>query len=476
MGESSGSIYHNPPSRCSTAYNGSAGYINDSSAASIDLSRDTFDDLQLPAPTKTATPIRPALGSRLLSTLSNAQPAAAALSRKGSILHSRAKSLAGFVPRLNTSTATTTTTPDRSQPQQKPHPVFGDLFNGDSAPVRLGITPSSPTKEESEFIMEYKPIFTERPGGGPRRRSTAQTHLSPPSTATKSGGWFSRKPTLPTPPTPTTRPQDEILAIEINASLFPNGPADSLSPHAFNELLLNATHLLQRMQAAYKEKVDYISTIQPEIDAQKEEVEEAETRSRHLKLQLEDISRQAADQNQALQEMAIQLAEEKMKVSEAQEAARSTVKLVRRTTDQSTDGDDEDTPRRRKRGSPGRQSGSQASDSGFESDAEYAESVMSAGAETPLSPPTMTITPAYDGRDWAINTSKSRPALSRQSSRSVVSGTTAYSSNTKRLGSEGAAWATVESLRGENQGLQRQMEEMQKTLQGCIDFVGNVKS
>ncbi|KAK5121928.1 hypothetical protein LTR85_004500 [Meristemomyces frigidus] len=468
MGDSNGSIYHNIPSRYSTAYNGSEGYIDDSSTASIDLARDGFDDIQLPAPTKAATPIRPALGSRLLSTFSNAQPAAAALSRKGSILHSRAKSLAGFVPKLNTSTATIT--PGRPHPQQKPHPVFGDLFNGESAPVRLGIPPSSPTKEESEFIMEYKPTFTERPSGGPRRRSTAQSHVSQPSTASKSGGWFSRKSTLPTPPTPSPRPQDEILAIDINTSLFPDGPADSLSPHAFNELFLNATNLLQRMQAAYKEKVDYISTIQPEIDAQKEEVEEAKTRSRHLKLQLEDLSRQAADQNQTMQEMAMQLAEEKMKVHEAQESARSTVKLVRRPTDQSTDGDDEETPRRRKRGS----AGSQASDSGFESDAEYAESVISGGAEMPLSPPTMTVTPAYDGHDWAVNATKIRPAVSWQSSKSAGSGTTAYSS--KRLGSEGAAWATVESLRGENQSLRRQMEEMQRTLQGCIDFVGTVKS
>lgn len=461
MGDNNGSIYHNTSSR-STSYNGSEGYIDDNSTASFDLARDGYD-IQLPAPTKAATPLRPALGSRLLSSLSNAQPAAAALSRKGSLLHSRAKSLAGFA-KLGSSTANAS--PSRPQAQQKSHPVFGDLFNGDSAPVRLGVTPSSPLKEESEFIMEYKPTFTERPAGGPRRRSSAQHHVSQPTTASKSGSWFARKPTLPTPSASTPRAQDEFMTMDINSSLFPNGPVDQMSPHAFNELLLNATDLLQRMQTAYKEKVRYISTIQPEIEAQKEEVEEAETRSRHLKLQLEDLSRQAADQTHTMQEMAIQLAEEKMKVHDAQESARSTVKLVRRNTD-STDGEAEDTPRRWKRGS----AGSQASDSGFESDAEYAESVMSAGTgEAPLSPPRMVVTPAYDGHDWAANTTKAPPAIHRQNSRSAA----AYSH--KRMGSESAAWATVESLRGENHGLRTQVAEMQRTIQDCIDLVGTVRS
>lgn len=450
----------------STAYNGSGGHIDDGSVQSVDLARDGHDDIQLPAPTRAATPTRPALGSRLLSTFASAQPTASALGRKGSLLHARAKSLAGFGPKqLNT---TIESSPLKPQPAQT-NRLFGDIFSGESAPIRL-VPPISPTKEkeESEFVMEYKPAFTERPTrpeGGPRRRSTAQNQSSSAVNTPTRGGWFSRKSTT-TLPTTTSRKQDDILAIDINSSLFPNGPADELSPHAFNELLLNATALLQRMQTAYKEKVDYIASIQPEIDAQKEEVEEAETRSRHLKMQLEDMSHKAKEQDEVMQEMALQLAQEKMNVQEARELARNSVKLVRR----STDGEDEETPRRRKR-----VSGGSASDSGFESDLEYAESA--GGAETPLSPPLMTVTPAYDGQDWALNANKSRggerTGLSRQTTRSGSS-STAFTG--KRLGSEGAAWATVESLRGENKDLRKQMEQMQMTLQGCIDFVGTVKA
>ncbi|KAK3111112.1 hypothetical protein LTR53_013963 [Teratosphaeriaceae sp. CCFEE 6253] len=439
----------------STAYNGSQGQISNRTFTPVDLDQDGYD-LQLPAPIKAAPPTRPALGARLLSTFSSAQPAAVALTRKGSVFHSRAKSLAGFVPKL---TASPETAPEATQPR---HSIFGrDLFSGESAPIRLG-PPQSPVKEETEFIMEYRPTFTDRPGGGPPRRSTVQTsvHHASTTTATAKTGWFGRKSIAPT--TAPTRLQDDILATDITGSLFPNGPADPLSPHAFNDLLMNATSLLQRMQAAYKEKADRLATVQPDIDAQREEVEEAETRAAHLKLQLEDMSHKAQEQNEVTREMALQLAEERMKVMEAREAAaRNSVKLVRRSMDAD---DDDESPRRWKRGSA-----DNASDSGFESDAEYAESIASGGCETP---PVMTLTPAYDGREWAPMAGKDRQVLSRRSPLSS-SGTVAYSAQV--VGSERAAWATAEQLRSENVALRRQMEEMQVSLQGCIDLVGGAR-
>ncbi|TKA28964.1 hypothetical protein B0A50_03376 [Salinomyces thailandicus] len=448
--------------RSPTAYNGSEGFIDDRSLASLDyLARDEVEGVAVPEPTKAAA--RPALGSRWLSTLSNnAQPAAAALSRKGSVLHSRAKSsLAGFsIPKLNNNSSNAERTPER---QQQPNKIFGDLFNGESAPVHLGV-PASPTKEESEFVMEYRPALTERPSG-PRRRSTAQTHQSTPSTSKTS--WFSRKSNAPSPP--STHARDEILNLDINASLFPHGPVDTMSPHAYNDLLVNATTVLQRVQSAYKEKVNYISSVQPEIDAQKEEVEEAETRSRHLKMQLEDMSRKAEEQNQAMREMADQLSAAKLETSDAKEAvraeqAKASVNLVRRTTNKSENGeagaaDDDVTPRSKRRSG-----GSQASDSGFESDADYADSVVSG----PGSSPHMTLTaPAYDGSDWQP---LERPAPSKQSSWNDPG------MNSKRTGGEGPSWATVQSLRGENRGLRRQIDEMQGALQGCLDFVNVLKT
>ena len=411
-----------------TAYNGSEGYIGDHSKS-----------VALTPPSRPASPPK-ALGARFLSSLSNAQPAAAALTRKGSVLHSRAKTLAAIVPKLNTPAGT----PERPEKPHLPNKIFGDLFSGESAPIRLG-APVSPTKEkeESEFIMDYSPGFTERPSGMFKRRGTGESaRTTAPSQKTS---WFSRRSTATSMPKQTT---DELASININSSLFPNGPVDPLNPAAFNDLLLNATNLLAHMQVAYKEKLDYISTIQPEIDAQREEVEEAETRSKHLKMQLEDMGKQAQERAMAMQELARQLTEEKMKVQEARDAVR-TVRLV-----PSRNNEEELTPRRRKRNSDS------ASDSGFESDL---DSVFSAGTgsgvETSATAPSITSSQA-----WTTRQQREKDVIVSQAGNRAG----------KRMGEESAAWATVEALRGENQDLRTQREEMQQTLQGLIDFVGSI--
>jgi hypothetical protein len=352
--------------------------------------------------------------------------------------------LAAFVPKLN---ASNTALSERSGKPHVPNKIFGDLFHGESAPIRLG-APVSPTKEkeESEVIMDYNAGFTERPSSMFRRRGTAES-TKPPAPSQKTS-WFSRRPTTTSIPKHTS---DDFATLNVNATLFPNGPADPLNPASFNDLLLNATNLLTRMQAAYKEKLDYISTIQPEIDAQREEVEEAETRSKHLKMQLEDMGRQAQEQETAMQDMARQLFEEKMKVHEVREAAR-TVRLVPRAENQERD--EEHTPRRRKRNS-----GGSASDSGFESDLDSVFSAGTAsGAETPATAPSIS------------SASHARQPKGRDG----MVGRAGNNSGGKRLGAEHAAWATVESLRNENQNLRGQMEEMQRSLQGCIDFVSAV--
>lgn len=413
-----------------TAYNGSEGLIGDSPK-----------QLALAPPPRPASPPK-ALGARLLSSLSNAQPAAAALTRKGSVLHSRAKSLAAFVPKLNTSA-----TPDRAEKPHVPNKIFGDIFHGESAPIRLG-APVSPTKEkeESEFIMDYNTGFTERPSTFKRRGTSESTRTTAPTQKTS---WFSRRPTATSIPKYTP---DELANVNINATLFPNGPVDPLNPAAFNDLLLNATNLFNHMQAAYKEKLDYISIIQPEIDAQREEVEEAEIRSKHLKMQLEDMGRQAQEQETAMQDMAQQLSEEKVKVQEAQEAVR-TIRLVPRDENRDSDEAQTQTPLRRRRNS-----GGSASDSGFESDL---DSVFSAGTgsgvETPMTAPSIA-----SGQAWNVRQPRGKEAMVGRAGNHATG---------KRLVDERAAWATVEALRGENQDLRAQRDEMQRTLQGCIDFV-----
>lgn len=418
------------PSLNDTAYNGSEGHIDDR-VTSFELDQ---EDYQSAAP-RVSSP-RPTLGGRLLSSLSNAQPAAAALGRKGSVLHSRAKTLAAYVPKLSNNNQST---PDRPQ---GPNRLFQSFFDGESAPIRLA-PPISPTKEkeETEFVMEYKSSFTERPRTTPRRQSNAPSLTSTPASTKTS--WFGRKSAAATPIRQQST-QDELASLNINSALFPHGPADPLHPSSFNDLLLNAAALLNKMQTAYCEKVDYISTIQPEIDAQREEVEETETRNAHLKMQLEDLGRRAQEQETAMHEMAEQVQAAKIEAQEAREAAK-TIRMVR----------DDDTPtRRRKRASAGSAS---ASDSGFESDL---DSVVSAGAASP----------DYEGRSWELRQPAKAAILQRRPANAGFGSLAG-----KGLGNESAAWATVDALKGENAELKRQMEEMQSTIDGCIEFVGMLK-
>jgi hypothetical protein len=234
--------------------------------------------------------------------------------------------------------------------------------------------------------------------------------------------------------------EDELLTLNINKTLFPHGPADPLSPQAFNDLLLNATALLHRMQTAYKQKVDYIASIQPEIEAQREEVEEANTRSEHLKMQLEDIGRQAQEQRQVNEELVLQLGKEREMVQELRQDASASIRLVRNNNDTPDTDTDGESPHRRKR-----RSGGSGSDSGFESDADTA-SIFS---QTTQARSIITM----DG----LHSPRFQPAP-------PIRVPAVYPCIPGRTNS-------LEKLQAENGDLHRRVEEMRHQLQDCIDFV-----
>lgn len=284
--------------------------------------------------------------------------------------------------------------------------------------------------------------------------------------------WFGRKVTSPMPQSsPVVAANDEFATMNIMTSLFPEGQSDELTPHSYNELLLNATTLLQRMQIAYRTKVGYIATLTPEMDVQREEKEEADIRSRHLKLQLEDMGRRATEQESAMQELAAQLSEERFRNQEAREkesrkASRSyklpppaPASLADETTD------DETTPRRHaltnKRIST--DSTRSASDSGFESDLD-----RDGWSQDPLDPSlqrAVLSSPAPITPTKLRGNGNAHAPLNSSNLRNSV----------KRLGSDGSAWAVMERLRVENVALKKQVGDMQRELQGCIELIGHVR-
>lgn len=128
-----------------------------------------------------------------------------------------------------------------------------------------------------------------------------------------------------TTPTSPAFDDDELCNLNIEAALFPQGlppsDRDPISPAAFKSLHMNAVGLLTRMQAAFRERVTALHDLQAERSAQRDELEEAETRARHLKMQLEDMARKAQEHERAIQSLAEELAAERRARAEERLAA-----------------------------------------------------------------------------------------------------------------------------------------------------------
>ncbi|ERT02036.1 hypothetical protein HMPREF1624_00332 [Sporothrix schenckii ATCC 58251] len=116
--------------------------------------------------------------------------------------------------------------------------------------------------------------------------------------------------------------QDEFYTMDLDAALFPSGhpsDRDAFSPSAFKNLETNALGALRRMQAAYRQRAVAHHDLAAEKSVRDEELEEAETRAQHLKMQLEGMARRAADQQKEMQALMDELAAEKK--ARAQERA-----------------------------------------------------------------------------------------------------------------------------------------------------------
>ena len=115
-----------------------------------------------------------------------------------------------------------------------------------------------------------------------------------------------------TPISPTL--DDELLSLDVDKALFPSGPPsdrDIFSPAAFKNLQTNAAGLLRKMQAAYRTRTSELHDLAGDKSALRDELDEAETRSRHLKMQLEGMARHAAHQEAELRALADELAAER---------------------------------------------------------------------------------------------------------------------------------------------------------------------
>lgn len=373
--------------------------------------------------------------------------------------------------------------------------------------------------------------------------TTVADSTTPKSTMTTASRFMSAissrfNPTTPTSPATmaTTDPNldnDELYNLNIEAALFPHhptspspsSPRDPFSPAAFKNLHMNAVGVLTKMQAAYRERSTALRDLQAERSAQRDELEEAETRARHLKMQLEDMAAKAQEHESRMRGLMEELAAERKSraVAEKNLAAASNALLMSPSEGASMISEDlgveEDRRRRRDRRRRSGGGGSEGTDEDEEEEDEIesaeSESVFSRCRSPSLVPPQRAHTaggasPLQDGFDGAgmprTAHSHGNKPHSRGGSVHIITTTpkpkstggppqqpmSAFQKILKGIsggeesgmGSNGCnnckgqdasvAWDTVGVLRDENRHLKTRVGELEVAVEGALDLVKGI--
>ena len=343
---------------------------------------------------------------------------------------------------------------------------LADWFKGESEPISIGIIPS-PTKEKGDPLDAVAESSDVRASNVPQRLSTAQ--LVPKPAMAKRFSFFSSKASLVKSVQLPDELSDELLEMDVSAALFPNEPANPFSPASFKNLQQQAEGLLSRLQTAYKERTVALRDMIAEKETIAEESEGAETRARHLKLQLDDMTAKFAEQDEAMMNLVDELAQEKQARREDEEARKRTIRVV---GDAASPGS----------GHSGLSRSNTVSDSGFESeDDSCADSVFSRrnGAQSPTmsmsSASTVNSPDAYRTHEFHVPASSARLALRRlPEGQSAAKGMPVHSCANCEGVRASEAWNVVSILKMENEGLKHRVGELEEALDGCLDVVGRL--
>ncbi|KAF1831202.1 hypothetical protein BDW02DRAFT_62647 [Decorospora gaudefroyi] len=398
------------------------------------------------------------------------------------------KSLASFIPSRSAVDSSA------SQPKIR---ALQNWFNGSSAPVKLGVA-SQPhySDSDSESGEEYDSasdddeeergnmmanIFnrgsslTRGASQSPRRSDETQTPTktpSQPNAGSKFAWLLSTQKNAAVPPPQRSpayhNPDDELLNLNISQTLFPHGPADPLAPSSFHDLLTNAESLLSRYQSAYRQLSTALVDAHSEQSAQEDELDEAETRARHLKMQLETMAARAVEQDEQMRSLMEDLAFER-KARQEEEAARKRSLALIRGPAQCEHTAYQETPRRHNR-----VSGSEISvDSGFESEAETdAASVFSRNCLSP----TGTDHSSLVESDVTPKGRKPQPMQRRSTYDKVRDGKVdlqqgGWGCGNCEGGAQSAVWGRLAKEREENRTLRLRVETLEEAVEGALNIV-----
>lgn len=412
-------------------------------------------------------------------------------------LHSPTKSLASFIPSRGAIDS------GASQPKIR---ALQNWFNGSSAPVSLGVP--SPRQEysdsESESGEEYDSeddddeeeeeeekdnmmasIFnrgsslTRGSVDSPRRSGETPTPTKAPSqpNASSKFAWLlstQKNAAIPPPISSPTyhNPDDELLNVNISQALFPHGPADPLDPSSFHDLLTNAEALLSRYQTSYRQLSTSLVDARSEQSAQEDELDEADTRVRHLKMQLETMAARANEQDEQMRRLMEDLAFERRARMEEEAARKRGLALIRGSTPCEHATCQDSTPRRRNR-----ISNSELSvDSGFESECETdATSLFSRNCLSPTGTEQSSIM-EHESSDATSRGKETQTQQRRNTHEKAREGPVSLDQGgwgcaNCEGGAQAAVWGRLAKEREENRTLRHRVETLEEAVDGALNVV-----
>ncbi|OAL69473.1 hypothetical protein A7D00_6592 [Trichophyton violaceum] len=390
--------------------------------------------------------------------------------------------------------------------------LFSGLFQGESTPMRLGLIPSPRSDRGAldDMMHDASPSL---------ERSSRNSSPSSPTKLSRnmnvsaslrqvaSGNpfaFFTSKPQqnqrepLPEPA------NDKLLNLDIKSILCHSSFADLPPEEALHSLRANAENLLREFQEAYKLRTFALHAAVAEKNAQEDELEDAQSRIKNIKSQLDGMAARVVEQDKALKSLTEELKAERQKYQDGIKT-KQLQQQQQQPQPQQKQPEDAATPTRDSKGTHSKNSSGVTitSDSGFDSgDESIAESVFSRenddgasvntrfSAVSMASPSATTTQPspaAYAPTSSPSTPKAAQPALQRESAygrvlkgiSSSALGTSFNALTSSRLkcpdcranGSSDASTVTS-ILREENRYLKNRIIDLENAVEDCISLVG----
>jgi len=358
-------------------------------------------------------------------------------------------------------------------------------FNGSSDPVNLMLV-SSPVKEKADpfatstdqnlsRLSLAETVSTAVPSKKMQKNTTSPT--TPSEASTTRFSWF-RSKTSET--AELSSMDDELLNLDIEGALFGTGTSDPFSPSSFKNLQLNAEGTIKRYKSAYRQSKQALQA----MGAHEDELEAVQTKAEHLKCQLNDMATRAKEQEDLMRKLAEELAFEKRRRCDEEEARKRSIKLVQ----EPSENEKIETASRRLRNRTSAASSFQDSDLASEVGS-CADSIFSepTRAETPTTPlessPESFHIPRFPQLPQKTIGRPGMPIQRLSTYQKVLhdlSSTTVSEpyvqvecGNCKGLkGSD--AWDLVRVLQAENKGLKQRLGQLESAQDDALDFVNSL--